>query len=121
MPQIWMTYGELADLLGCELDAVRERIRHDNLDRRQSRDGKTRVKLDLELAGLFIEKLRSEPRQAVLEQQPALDEAIDTMRRLYAEMARYESGLPQQRDMFRDLHADDYSNAPAALAGGARG
>jgi hypothetical protein len=113
MPQIWMTYGELAGLLGCGLDEVPERIRRDSLDRRKSRDGQTRVKLSLHLAGLFIEKLKSEP------QQPALEEAIDTMRRLYAEMASYE-GLPQQRDLFRDRHAGDDSGEPVALAGGAR-
>ena len=104
MPQIWMTYDELAGLLGCGLDDVRDRVLRDGLDRRQSRDGKTRVKLDLELAGLFIEKIRSAP-PPVLEQRSALDEAIDTMRRLYAEMASYESGLPQQPDLFRDLRA----------------
>ncbi len=100
MPQIWMTYSELSSLLGCGLDEARERIRRDGLDRRQSRDGNTRVKLDLALTGLFIAKLRSEP------QPPALDEAIDTMRRLYAEMASYESGLPRQRDLFPDLPDD---------------
>ena len=46
MPQIWMTYGEIAALLGCTAEAVRAKAVARSLDRKKSRDGLTRVKLD---------------------------------------------------------------------------
>ena len=54
MPQIWMTYSELAILLECDGNEARNRAVEQNLDRKKSRDGHTRVKLNLPLASLFI-------------------------------------------------------------------
>jgi hypothetical protein len=54
MPQIWMTYPELAILLECDGYEARNRAVEQNLDRKKSRDGHTRVKLNLPLASLFI-------------------------------------------------------------------
>jgi hypothetical protein len=68
MPQIWMTYDEIADLIGSDADAARAQAMHRSLDRRKSRDGLTRVKLDLEWTTRFIAAIR--------EADPALDEAI---------------------------------------------
>ncbi|SFP80665.1 hypothetical protein SAMN05216330_110183 [Bradyrhizobium sp. Ghvi] len=45
MPQIWMTYDELATLCECTGSEARLRAIHLSLDRRKSRDGATRVKL----------------------------------------------------------------------------
>lgn len=111
MPQIWMTYGELAGLLGCGWDEARDRIRRDGLDRRKSRDGRMRVKLSLELAGLFIAKLKGEM------QSQTLDEAVDSLRGVHAAMATYEDRLPQQQTAPQDRRAGDDSDERSALAG----
>ena len=83
MPQIWMTYNELAQLLRCGLDEARRRVQHERLDCKKSRDGQTRVKLGLPWVGLFIERLKnSDPidraihdlravHDVMLEQSPA--------------------------------------------------
>ena len=68
MPQIWMTYDEIAELIGSNADAARAQAMHRSLDRRKSRDGLTRVKLDLEWTTRFIAAIR--------EADPALDQAI---------------------------------------------
>jgi hypothetical protein len=72
MPQIWMTYDEIADLLGCDADAARAQAMHRSLDRKKSRDGSTRVKLDLEWTARFIATIRKV--------DPALDQAIRELR-----------------------------------------
>lgn len=58
MPQIWMTYDEIAELIGSDADAARAQAMHRSLDRRKSRDGLTRVKLDLEWTTRFIAAIR---------------------------------------------------------------
>jgi hypothetical protein len=58
MPQIWMTYGEIAGLLGCEPDEARAQAVYRSLDRKRSRDGLTRVKLDLDWTAKFIAAVR---------------------------------------------------------------
>jgi hypothetical protein len=59
LPQIWMTCEELAGMLECSVLEARERIQLEHLDRKISRDGKTRVKLSAELTVTFVERLRS--------------------------------------------------------------
>ena len=59
LPQIWMTYEELAAMLECSPAEARERIHLDGLDRKISRDGRKRAKLDAELVALFIARIRS--------------------------------------------------------------
>ena len=59
MPQIWMTYEELAVMLDCTVTEVRERIHVERLDRKISRDGKKRAKLSLAMVGIFIERLKT--------------------------------------------------------------
>ncbi|MBC9983247.1 hypothetical protein HA482_34185, partial [Bradyrhizobium sp. INPA_01384B] len=49
MPQIWMTYDELGMLCGCSAGEARVQALHWALDRRRSRDGNTRVKLNFAL------------------------------------------------------------------------
>jgi len=58
MPQIWMTYDELATLSGCSAAEARMQAMHLSLDRRKSRDGNTRVKLSLALMVRFFEIIR---------------------------------------------------------------
>ena len=79
MPQIWMTYDEIAGLLGCEPDEARAQAVHRSLDRKKSRDGLTRVKLDLDWTAKFI--------AAVREAGPILDRAIRDLQEVGNKMA----------------------------------
>ncbi|WP_407185055.1 hypothetical protein [Bradyrhizobium centrosematis] len=58
MPQIWMTYDELAALYDCTASEARLQALNMSLDRRKSRDGNTRVKLNAALMARFIEAIR---------------------------------------------------------------
>jgi hypothetical protein len=58
VPQIWMTYEELACMLGCNVLEARDRSYGEKLDRKISRDGKKRVKLNPALTTMFIEQLQ---------------------------------------------------------------
>ena len=59
MPQIWMTYEELATMLDCPVAEARERAHLERLDRKISHDGKTRAKLSVAMTGIFIERLKT--------------------------------------------------------------
>ena len=80
MPQIWMTYDEIAGLLGCEPDEARAQTIHRSLDRKKSRDGLTRIKLDLDWTARFVAAIR--------EADPILDQAIHDLRMMAGQMAR---------------------------------
>jgi hypothetical protein len=73
MPQIWMTYDELATLSGCSAAEARMQAMHLSLDRRKSRDGNTRVKLNLALT--------------VREAEFDLDDAITALRDAHRQMS----------------------------------
>src|SRR3954453_17277297 len=79
MPQIWMTYDELAKLSGCSAAEARLRAIHLSLDRPKSRDGTTRVKLDLALTAKFFASVR--------EAEFDLDGAIDALQATHRQMA----------------------------------
>ncbi|MDA9400848.1 hypothetical protein [Bradyrhizobium sp. CCBAU 45389] len=79
MPQIWMTYDELATLNGCSAAEARLQALHLSLDRRKSRDGNTRVKLSPALMGRFFETIR--------EADVALDDAIAALREAHRQMS----------------------------------
>jgi len=80
MPQIWMTYGEIAALLGCTAEAARTQAVVRSLDRKKSRDGLTRVKLDSDWTAHFIAAIR--------DADPTLDQAIRDLQMIRSEMAR---------------------------------
>ncbi|MGY4606932.1 hypothetical protein ACVW16_005344 [Bradyrhizobium sp. USDA 4474] len=79
MPQIWMTYDELARLSGCTAAEARIRAIHLSLDRRKSRDGATRIKLDLALTAKFFASIRDADSD--------LDCAIEALQNTYQQMA----------------------------------
>ena len=79
MPQIWMTYDELATLSGCSAAKARMQALHLSLDRRKSRDGNTRVKLNLALMARFFETVR--------EAEFDLDDAIRALRDAHRQMS----------------------------------
>jgi hypothetical protein len=86
MPQIWMTYDELAMLSGCSVAEARLQAQHLSLDRRKSRDGNTRVKLNLALTARFLDRVR--------EAEFELDEAIEALRETHRQMSGF---LPPDR------------------------
>ncbi|MET4278126.1 MULTISPECIES: hypothetical protein [unclassified Bradyrhizobium] len=79
MAQIWMTYDELAGLSGCTPAEARMRAIHLSLDRRKSRDGATRVKLDLALTAKFLASVRDADFD--------LDGAIEALQDTHRQMA----------------------------------
>lgn len=90
MPQIWMTYEELATLSGCTAAEARVQALHLSLDRRKSRDGNTRIKLDVALMARFFETIR--------EGEFGLDDAITALREAHRQMS---GGLSSDQDSFR--------------------
>jgi hypothetical protein len=90
MPQIWMTYDELATLSGCSAAEARVQALHLSLDRRKSRDGNTRVKLDFALMARFFETIR--------EGEFGLDDAIAALRETHREMS---GGFSSDQNSFR--------------------
>jgi hypothetical protein len=54
VPQIWLTYDELAALMACDRAEARGAAAAIRLDRRKSRDGHTRAKLTPSLTEAFL-------------------------------------------------------------------
>lgn len=90
MPQIWMTYDELAALSGCSATEARVLALHLSLDRRKSRDGNTRVKLDFALMTRFFETIR--------EGEFGLEDAVTALRDTHRQMS---GGFSSEPDSFR--------------------
>ncbi|OKO82513.1 hypothetical protein [Bradyrhizobium sp. AS23.2] len=88
MPQIWMTYHELGTLCGFSAAEARLQAQHLLLDRRKSRDGNTRVKLNAALMARFLETIR--------EAESDLDDAIAALRDTHRKM----SGVFRTRTSF---------------------
>jgi hypothetical protein len=57
VPQIWLTYDELATLMNCDRARARAAAAAIPLDRRRSRDGQTRAKLTPSLTEAFLEAM----------------------------------------------------------------
>jgi hypothetical protein len=60
VPQIWLTYDELAALMNCDSAGARRAAMAIGLDRRRSRDGQTRAKLTPPLTDAFLERILRE-------------------------------------------------------------
>lgn len=89
MPQIWMTYDELATLSGCSAAEARVQALHLSLDRRKSRDGNTRVKLNDALMARFFETIR----QTELDLDRAITALRETHRHMSGAFAIDQAGL----------------------------
>lgn len=87
MPQIWMTYEELAGMLDCSVAAAREHAHVEQLDRKISRDGKKRAKLNARLSAIFIARIKM--------MDLAIDQAVEELRHVH--------GLLEQADPPRGL------------------
>lgn len=79
MPQVWMTYHEIAELLGCEANEARTQVIQRALDRKRSRDGFTRAKLDPVWMAQFYAQIRNA--------DPALDQAIRGLQMVHTRMS----------------------------------
>jgi hypothetical protein len=84
MPQIWMTYEELARMLGCTVIEARERVQLECLDRKISRDGEKRAKLSVAMTGIFIEGIKAGTL--------ALDQAVDDLKAVHGLMKQECNG-----------------------------
>ena len=84
MPQIWMTYEELAEMLGCTVMEARERVQLECLDRKISRDGEKRAKLSVAMTNIFIEGIKTGAL--------ALDQAVNDLRAAHGLMKQEYSG-----------------------------
>jgi hypothetical protein len=80
-----MTYGELASLMGCSLQEAGDHANKARLDRRRSRDGTLRMKLDLALMQLFVARIRS------VDDEP-FDRAMENARRAHPFSEAYGGG-----------------------------
>jgi len=88
MPQIWMTYDELAGMLDCTVIEARERIHLERLDRKISRDGKKRAKLNPEMVGIFIARLKTI--------DSGVDRAVEDLRRVHDLLSGRSGSLTPQ-------------------------
>jgi hypothetical protein len=80
MPQIWMTYDEIGAMLNCSSADARSHAVERGLDRKISRDGKTRAKLCVDLIGVFFDQVRAS--------EPAHNLAVDSLRRVHTIMSK---------------------------------
>lgn len=85
MPQIWMTYREIAELIGCRAEDARDHVLQRSLDRKRSRDGFTRAKLDAFWMAKFYATIRNA--------DAALDQAIRDLQAVHTEMNREGLGI----------------------------
>jgi hypothetical protein len=91
MPQIWMTYEELAGMLDCTVTEVRERVHLERLDRKISRDGKRRAKLSAAMIEIFIERLKTI--------DCAMNRAVEDLRQVHGLLSE-GAGQPRQLPPF---------------------
>jgi hypothetical protein len=82
-----MTYEELAGMLDCSVAAAQELARAEQLDRKLSRDGSKRAKLNATLAAIFIARIKT--------MDLAIDQAVVELRHVH--------GLLEQADRPRSL------------------
>jgi hypothetical protein len=67
VPQIWLTYDELASMMNCDLAGARGAAAAIRLDRRKSCDGQTRAKLTPSLTEAFLEGMLRQRLESEIE------------------------------------------------------
>lgn len=85
MPQIWLSYPELAAFLECAVDDARPAAINEGLTRRRCRDGLTRVKLTPADAERYM--------RSCIEASTQIDHQVDALRAILEE-ARQEPSAP---------------------------
>jgi hypothetical protein len=82
-----MTYEEMAGMLDCSVMDARERAHVERLDRKISRDGKKRAKLNASLVAVFVARIKT--------MDLAMDHAVEELRHVH--------GLLEEADRPRRL------------------
>jgi hypothetical protein len=84
MPQLWLTFEEIADLFYCDTAGARRRVIANQWERRRYGDGLTRALLPAEVAHEFMLRYRSkhEPLGAAVDE---FDAAMAALRRVFSE------------------------------------
>jgi len=93
VPQIWLTYDELAAWMNCDRAEARVAAMAIGLDRRKSRDGQTRAKLSPPLAEAFLHDMLHQR----LEREAAA--CADELRLMRERMASHSAAVPQLRSV----------------------
>jgi hypothetical protein len=88
MPQIWMTYEELAEMLDCTVVEARDRAHVECLDRKISRDGQKRAKLSEAMAAVFVDQIRTSTY--------SMDQAVDGLKSVHDLMKQKDSAKSRQ-------------------------
>jgi hypothetical protein len=97
VPQIWLTYDELAELMDCDAAAARTIAVAMPLARRKSRDGHTRAKLNGPLTDIFLDRITRDR----LDRDSAVSDTTayaGKLRTLFEQMARPRPALPPRAD-----------------------
>ena len=84
MPQIWMTYEQLAEMLGCTVMEARARVQLECLDRKISRAGEKRAKLSVAMTDIFIEQIKTGAL--------AMDQTVGDLRTIHGLMKQERNG-----------------------------
>jgi hypothetical protein len=82
MPQLWLTFEEIADLLDCDAADARRRVFANQWERRRYADGLTRAQLPPEVAHEFMLRYsrKHEARGASADE---FDAAMAALRRIF--------------------------------------
>ena len=89
VPQIWLTYDELAMLIDCHPDDAPGAATVARLDRRRSRDGTTRVKLTPFLVEAFLDRILREREESRIASDAR------ALRMVHGKMAAYAPSWPR--------------------------
>jgi hypothetical protein len=89
VPQIWLTYDELAALMNCDPARARSAAVAMRLHRRKSRDGQTRAKLTPSLADAFLQDILRHRLEQVVAARAS------DLRAMRERMAGHSAALPQ--------------------------
>jgi hypothetical protein len=89
MPQLWLTFEEIADLFGCDTADARRRVFADQWERRRHSDGLTRAQLPPEVAHEFMLRYSSkhEARGASVDE---FDAAMAALRSVFSQTETYK-------------------------------
>jgi hypothetical protein len=89
-----MTYEELAGMLDCSEVVARERACIEQLDRKISRDGKKRAKLNAGLMAVFVARVKT--------MDLAIDQAVEELRHVHGLLE--QADRPPIHASWHDLH-----------------
>jgi hypothetical protein len=127
MPQLWLTFEEIADLFYCDTAGARRRVIANQWERRRYSDGLTRAQLPPEVAHEFMLRYSSkhESRGATVDE---FDAAMAALRRVFSPTETnkreevFRSACPidarsAQRSLRRsaDIQREVTANSPVAV------